>query len=147
MLIDKTGNLFDAPVRALVNPVNCVGIMGKGLALTFKTQFPEMFADYETACRNGKLKPGLLHTWQLSDGRWIVNFPTKSHWKGPSKLEYIDAGLPVLADFIQMNAIESIAIPALGCGLGGLDWRIVKPRIERALSEVAQGTDVWLFGV
>jgi O-acetyl-ADP-ribose deacetylase (regulator of RNase III) len=146
MLTDKTGNLFDAPVRALVNAVNCNGVMGKGLALEFKVRFPEMFADYAKACRNGELRPGQLHTWQLSDGRWIINFPTKNQWRSPSKLEYLDAAMPRLAEFIQMNAIESIAIPALGCGLGGLDWRIVKPRIENALGEISQGVDVWLFG-
>lgn len=122
--------------------------MGAGLALEFKQRFPEAFEDYRQACRRGELKPGTLHTFMLDDGRWIVNFPTKTRWKSPSKLEYIAAGLPALVDFVRLNAIESIAIPALGCGLGKLSWNTaVKPRIERAFEEIPGGmVDVWLFG-
>jgi O-acetyl-ADP-ribose deacetylase (regulator of RNase III) len=147
MFAERQGNLLNAPVRAYVNAVNCVSVMGKGLALDFKKRYPAMFLDYEKACREKKLRPGQLHTWQESDGSWIINFPTKDHWKSPSKLEYIDAALPALVEFVQLNAIESIAIPALGCGLGGLDWRLVKPRIEKAFDVIPQGSvDVWLFG-
>jgi len=148
MLDDRHGSLFDAPVRALVNPVNCDGVMGAGLALEFKQRFPEAFEDYRRACQRGELKPGAIHTYQLSDGRWIVNFPTKTRWKTKSKMEYIEAGLPVLVDWIRMNAVASIGIPALGCGLGKLSWNTgVKPRIERAFDEITGGmVDVWLFG-
>lgn len=120
--------------------------MGKGLALKFKQRFPDAFEDYRQACSRGELKPGVLHTFRLDDGRWIVNFPTKTAWQAQSKLEYIDSGLPVLVDFVRTNGIESIAIPALGCGLGALPWHTVKPRIEKAFRELSCGyVNVWLF--
>ena len=146
MLEERPGSLFDAPVRALVNPVNVEGIAGKGLALEFRQRFPGAYESYRQACARKELKPGTLHDCWLEDGRRIVHFPTKTLWRSPSKIEYVEAGLPALVEWVQLNAIESIAIPALGCGLGKLSWRLVKQRIEEAFSTLPYGTvDVWLF--
>ncbi len=146
MLEERQGSIFNAPCRVLVNPVNCEGIMGKGLALEFKQRFPDAFESYRQACVRKELKPGALHDFWLEGGRRIVHFPTKTLWRSPSKMAYIEAGLPVLVEWVQMNAIESIAIPALGCGLGGLSWHAVKQRIEEAFAELqSRGVDVWLF--
>lgn len=147
MIEERQGSIFDAPVRALVNPVNTEGIMGKGLALEFRTRFPEAYASYRQACQRGELSTGRLHDYWAPDGRRIIHFTTKTAWRSPSRIEYIDAGLPALVDFVRMNAIESIAIPALGCGLGGLSWHVVKPKIEKAFGDLANGyVEVWLFG-
>lgn len=147
MIEVKTGSIFDAPVRAMVNPVNCEGVMGKGLALEFKNRFrAEYFQDYRLACARKELVPGTIRPFHFGEGRWVVNFPTKDRWKSPSKMEYIDSGLAALVDWVRMNAIESIAIPALGCGLGKLSWNTgVKPRIERAFADLDSYVDVWLF--
>jgi len=142
----KQKSLFDSGAVALVNPVNCEGVMGAGLALEFKTRFPSAFVDYHLRCRNKGLVPGELHTYKMLDGRWIINFPTKTLWKQKSKIEYVQAGLPALIDFIKMNAISSIAVPALGCGLGGLSWPHVKREIEAAFNTLPSGTvDLMLF--
>jgi len=147
MIEEHQGSIFDAPVQALVNAVNTEGIMGAGLAKEFRERFPEAYEDYRRACERHELVPGTLHDYWLPDGRRIINFPTKTLWRSPSRLAYITAGLPVLADFVRMNAIPSIAIPALGCGLGGLSWHVVKPRIEDAFADLANGyVDVWLYG-
>lgn len=132
-----TGNLFDARTEAIVNPVNCVGVMGKGLALAFKQRFPNNYAAYRKACATHELRIGRIYTYHLTEQEgmpyYIVNFPTKNHWRDSSKLSYILDGLDALARTIQDTPIHSIAIPPLGCGLGGLDWDIVKPKIENAL--------------
>jgi O-acetyl-ADP-ribose deacetylase (regulator of RNase III) len=131
------GDILAADAEALVNPVNCVGVMGAGLALQFKRAFPQNFAAYETACAAGQLQPGtmLVHaTGALSGPRWIVNFPTKRHWREVSRLEDVEAGLLALADEVKRRGIRSIAVPALGCGLGGLKWEDVRPRIEGAFA-------------
>jgi O-acetyl-ADP-ribose deacetylase (regulator of RNase III) len=130
MLEERSGSIFDAPVRAFVNAVNCEGISGKDLALEFKNRFPEAYEDYRMACLRKALAPGTLHTFWNQDGTRIVNFPTKTLWRSPSKIEYIESGLPALVEWVQLNAIESIAVPALGCGLGGLPWRNVKQRFR-----------------
>lgn len=143
----RTGSIFNAPVRALVNPVNCVGVMGKGLALEFKRRYPEAcFLDYAQACRRKELVPGTVRPFHAGDGRWVVSFPTKSHWRNPSKVEYVESGLISLARLVHLNAIESIAIPALGCGLGGLSWNtVVRPLIEAAFADLDGCVDVWLY--
>jgi len=126
------GDLFRSTDEAIVNTVNCVGVMGKGIALEFKQRFPEMFADYATACNAGEVRIGKCHIW-LPPGKHksiIVNFPTKEHWRNPSKLEWIVAGLEDLASVIADFHIRSISIPALGCSNGGLDWRDVRKKIE-----------------
>lgn len=131
------GSIFDAEVEALVNPVNCVGIMGAGLAKEFKDRFPEYFEDYKEACDHGYMKVGrvLIHPmWGYRPKFDIISFPTKHHWKNLSSLEIINAGLLSLVQCIKINYICSIAIPALGCGLGGLEWDEVKPLIDGAFS-------------
>jgi O-acetyl-ADP-ribose deacetylase (regulator of RNase III) len=133
-MIDSTkGNLLNAQVEALVNAVNTVGVMGKGIALQFKQAFPENFAAYAKACRQGEVKIGRMFVTEIMrlDGpSWIVNFPTKKDWRQPSKVEYIERGLTDLSRVIEQRRIRSIALPPLGCGLGGLDWAVVRPLIE-----------------
>jgi O-acetyl-ADP-ribose deacetylase (regulator of RNase III) len=131
----KKDDILAADVEALVNTVNCVGVMGRGIALQFRKAFPENFKEYQDVCERGELKPGkmLVHEQgELANPRYIVNFPTKDHWKGKSRLEYIDAGLEALIKEVRQRGIRSIAIPPLGCGLGGLKWSDVRPRIEHA---------------
>jgi O-acetyl-ADP-ribose deacetylase (regulator of RNase III) len=127
------GNIFTAKVDALVNPVNCVGVMGAGLALAFKSRFPTAFLAYVKACQRGELTPGRIFTFAV-DGKIIFHFPTKQHYRDNSRLGDIDAGLVALAWEIKTCNVRSVAVPALGCGLGGLDWAVVRPRIEAALS-------------
>ena len=131
------GDILRAEAEALVNTVNCVGVMGRGIALQFKRAFPANFVAYATACKRDEVQPGRMHiveTGQLTNPRWIVNFPTKRHWKGKSRIEDIDAGLDALVADVKRLGIKSIAVPPLGCGLGGLDWADVRPRIERAFA-------------
>jgi O-acetyl-ADP-ribose deacetylase (regulator of RNase III) len=136
------GNLFEANVDALVNTVNTVGVMGKGIALQFSRAFPEIMKPYKAACKAGELEVGTVQTIELKllDGpKYIINFPTKKHWKGNSKIEFIQSGLKSLVSEIERLGIKSIAIPPLGCGLGGLKWTDVKSEIElatEALSDV-----------
>jgi O-acetyl-ADP-ribose deacetylase (regulator of RNase III) len=131
------GNLLEAPAEALVNTVNCVGYMGKGIALQFKQAFPANFKHYEAACHAGDLVPGkmMIHdNGGLVNPRYIINFPTKRHWKGKSRIEDIESGLSALVADVQRLGIRSIAVPPLGCGLGGLEWRVVRPMIEQAFA-------------
>ncbi len=131
------GNMFHSKAEALVNTVNTVGVMGKGIALQFKKAFPNNFKVYARACKNKELEPGkLLYVWDENidlGRRLIINFPTKIHWRNPSKYEYIEKGLIALRDLLIEKKIKSIAIPPLGCGNGGLDWNKVRPMIEEAL--------------
>lgn len=132
-----SGNLLDADVEALVNTVNTVGVMGKGIALQFKQAFPENYAAYVTACKHGELQPGKMFVTQtgaLAGPRYIINFPTKLDWRSRAKMEDIEAGLSALVAAIREQGIRSIAIPPLGCGNGGLKWSEVRPRIEIALA-------------
>jgi len=136
MIEYKTGDILIEDAEALVNTVNCVGIMGRGIVLQFKNAFPENFKSYAAACKRNEVQPGrmfVFETGQLTNPRYIINFPTKRHWRGKSRIEDIDAGLASLAEEIRSLNIRSIAIPPLGCGLGGLDWSEVRPRIEAAL--------------
>ena len=135
MIEYKTGDILAADTEALVNTVNCVGVMGRGIALQFKNAFPENFVAYERACRLGEVQPGrmfVFDTHGLTNPRFIINFPTKRHWRGKSRLEDIDSGLEALVEEIRARGIRSIAIPPLGSGLGGLNWLDVRPRIEQA---------------
>lgn len=141
------GNLLVADVDALVNTVNCVGFMGKGIALQFKQAFPTNNKAYEAACAKGDVVPGrmLIHdNGGLANPRWIINFPTKRHWRGKSRLEDVAAGLKALIADVERLGIQSIAVPPLGCGLGGLDWAVVRPMIERAF-EAVPDVQVQLF--
>ena len=130
-----SGNIFDSPAQTLVNPVNTVGVMGKGLALEFKKRYPRMFEEYKKQCRDGWLYVGDLMFWRAKN-HFILNFPTKKHWKDPSSLIYIEAGLLSSANKYESYGISSIAFPKLGCGNGGLDWKVVKPVMERYLQEL-----------
>ena len=136
MISYTTGNIFDANVDALVNTVNCVGVMGRGIALQFKHAFPANFKAYAAACRQKMVEPGrmfVFDTGQLTPPRYIFNFPTKRHWRGKSRMEDIESGLVALASDIRRLGIRSIAVPPLGSGLGGLDWTEVRRRIEHEL--------------
>jgi O-acetyl-ADP-ribose deacetylase (regulator of RNase III) len=130
VLPDKT--VFDSTARTIVNPVNCVGIMGKGLALAVKNRYPEVFDKYVIACHSGNLGIGKLQLVKTAD-RWILNFPTKKHWRGPSKLEFIEAGLKKFVTTYRRRHIAAVAFPQLGCGHGGLKWEEVEPLMRRFL--------------
>lgn len=135
MLELTTGNLFDAEVDALVNTVNTQGVMGKGIALQFKKAYPENFRQYKAACDAKALDVGQMLTYDaggLVRPRYVINFPTKRHWRSPSKLEYVECGLRALTDEVRRLRIRSLAIPPLGCGNGGLAWQDVLPYIEAA---------------
>ena len=134
-----TGNLLEADVEAVVNTINTVGVMGKGIALMFKERFPENFKAYEAACKRKEIAVGRMfvtESSELSGPRWIINFPTKAHWRSPSKLEWVRSGLQDLRRVIVENGIRSVAVPPLGSGNGGLDWREVRPLIEAALADL-----------
>jgi O-acetyl-ADP-ribose deacetylase (regulator of RNase III) len=136
MIEYKKGNILAENVEAVVNTVNCVGIMGRGIALQFKNTFPGNFKAYAAACKLNEVQPGrmfIYETGRLTNPLYIINFPTKRHWKGKSRMEDIDDGLVALAEEIRNRKIRSIAIPPLGSGLGGLDWSKVRPRVEAAL--------------
>jgi O-acetyl-ADP-ribose deacetylase (regulator of RNase III) len=127
------GDLITAEVDALVNTVNTEGVMGKGLALQIKKAFPEVFAEYTHACKQGSVAIGRMHVVNRSTSpRFVINFPTKKQWRHPSKLEYIESGLADLIGRVRELGIRSIAVPPLGCGLGGLDWTEVRSRIVEA---------------
>ncbi len=136
MIEFKTGEILAEDAEAVVNTVNCVGIMGRGVALKFKEAFPANFKVYALACRRREMQPGRMFvfaTGQLTNPRYIINFPTKRHWRGKARIEDIDKGLEALVAEVRSHGIRSLAIPPLGAGLGGLDWTVVRPRIERAL--------------
>jgi O-acetyl-ADP-ribose deacetylase (regulator of RNase III) len=135
------GDILHADGEALVNTVNCVGIMGRGIALQFRKAFPENYTRYKAACDRKQLQPGKMLVFDLNrleNPRFIINFPTKRHWRGKSKIEDIESGLKALINEIKSRGIKSIAIPPLGCGLGGLDWADVRPRIEKAFEEIPE---------
>jgi O-acetyl-ADP-ribose deacetylase (regulator of RNase III) len=139
MMEFTTGNILDSKAEALVNTVNCVGIMGRGIALQFKNQFPGNFEAYAAACKQDEVRPGRMFVYatNLMNGpRYIVNFPTKRHWRGKSRIEDIEAGLAALRGEIEERGIRSIALPPLGAGLGGLDWKQVRRRIEDTLQSL-----------
>lgn len=147
MIEYKRGDILKEDAEALVNTVNCVGVMGRGIALQFRNAFPENFEAYAFACKNKEVQPGrmfVFKTGQLTNPRYIINFPTKRHWRGMSRMEDIESGLRALVDTIRQYNIHSIAIPPLGSGLGGLDWSDVKPRIEAALQPLS-GVTVKLY--
>ncbi len=141
------GNILEADAEALVNTVNTVGVMGKGIALQFKKAFPEMFKAYEVICAKGELEPGTLHVYDrgvMFNPRFIINFPTKRDWRARSKLEDIQSGLDALVRVVDELGIRSIALPPLGCGQGGLNWADVFPLIDAAMARLP-GVDVLVF--
>lgn len=138
MIHEVCGDLFGADVEVLVNPVNTVGVMGKGLALQFKHRYPDMFTAYQQAARRRELALGRMHVWRtgIECPRLIVNFPTKSHWRERSRLVDIESGLADLVRVTTAEGVRSVAVPALGCGLGGLDWSRVEPLMVAAFAGV-----------
>ncbi len=142
MIIFTCGDILQADVEAIVNTVNCVGVMGRGIALQFRKAWPENFKAYAEACKHNEVQPGrmfVFDTHQLANPRYIINFPTKRHWRGSSRIEDIEAGLIALVAMVREKNIKSIAIPPLGSGLGGLDWNQVKSSIQQAMHNL---TDV-----
>jgi O-acetyl-ADP-ribose deacetylase (regulator of RNase III) len=138
----KEGDILRADAEALVNTVNCVGVMGRGIALQFKKVFPENFKRYKALCDKKGLQPGKMFVFDLNclyNPRYVINFPTKRHWRGKSRMEDIEAGLEALVKEVRNRDIHSIAIPPLGCGLGGLRWADVRAKIEEAFRDL---TDV-----
>jgi len=139
MIEFTSGDILKDDADAIVNTVNCVGIMGRGIALQFKNAWPENFKAYEAACKREEVQPGRMFVYevgQLTTPRYIINFPTKRHWRGKSRIEDIESGLKALVGEIRQRGIRSIAIPPLGSGLGGLDWNDVRPRIEAAMHKL-----------
>ena len=132
------GDIFAQPAEAIVNPVNCVGVMGRGLALQFKRRHPDAFLAYRRACAEGRVRPGCMFMFNTDceRPRWIVHFPTKRHWRDRSAIGDIEAGLRDLAAIVARHGIPSIAIPPIGCGLGGLDWRAVRLLVTACLADV-----------
>ena len=152
MIIFEFGDIFDCDVEALVNPVNCVGVMGKGLAAQFKRKYPRNFEVYRQYCKQGLIKCGKVHVvdWPLGVKRskkilrFIINFPTKRHWSDLSRIKWIIDGLEDLRQFLIKEKVKSIAIPPIGCGLGGLNWDDVYPLIYKTFKDV-DGVDVHIF--
>ena len=132
------GDIFAQPAEAIVNPVNCVGVAGAGLALQFKRRHPDAFLAYRRACAERRLRPGRMFMFDTGRDRprWIVHFPTKRHWRDRSAIGDIEAGLRGLAATLAGHGIRSIAIPPIGCGLGGLDWRAVRPLVTACLADM-----------
>jgi O-acetyl-ADP-ribose deacetylase (regulator of RNase III) len=147
MISEETGSLLDSPADALVNTVNTAGVMGKGLALQFKQAFPANFRAYQAACRHGEVRLGRMFVYEPGvpgQPRYLVNFPTKGHWRDRSSLEGVREGLADLRRLVLDRCITSIAVPPLGCGNGGLDWRDVRPLIDEALGDLP-GVRVLLY--
>ena len=148
MIEYKVGDVLSEKMEALVNTVNCVGVMGRGVALQFKKAFPDNFKAYAKACKMGEVEPGQMFVYEmerLDYPRYIINFPTKRHWRGKSRIADIESGLVALVNEIRERRIQSIALPPLGSGLGGLDWAEVRSRIDAALSELAVDVQIVVF--
>ncbi len=154
MLTLSSGSLWESPAQVLVNTVNCVGVMGKGIALEFKTRWPQIMPAYQRACQDGSLRPGVVQFLPLPKDRWVANFPTKLHWRDGSQLAWIKDGLPSLMGGMQERGLLSVAMPALGCSNGGLSFDQVRPLVEEAFSHsplqatlFAPGEPVLSFGL
>lgn len=136
----QRGDILKAKTDALVNTVNCKGVMGRGIALQFKKAFPEAYKAYKAACDRGELKPGIVLVHDLNrfeQPHYVIDVPTKRHWRGKSRIEDIEAGLNALVAEVRRLGLKSVAVPPLGCGLGGLSWAEVRPRIEHALADLS----------
>jgi len=136
------GNLFDSKVQTLVNAVNCVGVMGKGIAKEFRERWPHMFKAYQAACRSGDVRIGRPFLWR-EGSRPILNVPTKEHWREPSRYEFVEAGLKAIRDNAREWGLTSMALPALGCGLGGLEWEKVRLLIVEYLGDLPIDIEVF----
>jgi O-acetyl-ADP-ribose deacetylase (regulator of RNase III)/uncharacterized protein YwgA len=139
----RQGDLFESDAQTLVNTVNTVGVMGKGIALGFKQRFPEMYAEYRALCEQRKVKLGRPYLWAPIGGPWVINFPTKQHWRAQSRLSDIVEGLRYLAAHVEEWGVQSLAVPPLGCGEGGLEWRVVGPTLYEHLADL--GIPVTLY--
>lgn len=147
MISYKTGDMFNDDAEAIVNTVNCVGVMGRGIALQFKKRYPENFKAYEAKCKLGEVIPGrvfVFETNSLINPKFIINFPTKRHWRGASRIEDIESGLVDLIKVIKAYKIKSVALPPLGSGLGGLEWHLVKRKIEAAFVDI-EGVEINVY--
>lgn len=144
VFIFKTGDILLSKSEAIINTVNCEGYLGKGLAYQFKMKYPEMEESYKKACKSGKLKPGKLHLYQAYD-KLIINFPTKDNWRAKSKMEYIQKGLVTLAEEIENKNLQTVAIPPLGSGNGGLNWHDVKNEIKKYLYNISLDVDIEIY--
>ncbi|OFW59096.1 MAG: Appr-1-p processing protein [Actinobacteria bacterium RBG_16_64_13] len=139
----RIGDLFTSQAQTLVNTVNCVGIMGKGIALEFKKRFPDMFKDYARRCELGEVRLGEPYLYRGLFEPWIINFPTKEHWRSVSRLEDIERGLLYLRDHVSEWGVKSMAVPPLGCGEGQLEWRVVGPTLYRCLKDLAVPVELY----
>lgn len=144
MIKTASGNIFESDAQCIVNPVNCVGVMGKGLALQFKRRYPAMFINYQGKCSRHLVRIGQPYLFQCKD-KIIMNFPTKLHWRDPSEISYIEQGLRYVHDHYKRWGIRSIAFPRIGCGCGGLDWNTdIRPLMYKYLEEL-DGLTVYLY--
>jgi O-acetyl-ADP-ribose deacetylase (regulator of RNase III) len=146
MIEFRTGDIFESKCQTIVNPVNCVGVMGGGLAKIFKEKYPEMFEEYKALCDSKELRPGKLHFYK-ADAPWdhsILNFPTKDNWRNPSELDYLRKGLAKFVETYDQLGITSIAFPALGSGLGGLDWNDVLHIMTKYLEDIEMPIEIYL---
>lgn len=143
MIVERVGDLLRDDAWGLVNPVNTAGVMGKGLARQFKRAFPDVFAAYAEACGDGRVRPGEVFAVPADEGRWVLNFPTKRHWRSRSRLDDIEAGLDDLVRVLVELEIVSVAVPPLGCGHGGLEWGAVRGLIGAKLGSL--DVDVRLY--
>lgn len=145
MIVKGSGSIFESHAEGLVNAVNCVGDMGAGLAKVFAEKYPLMHLDYKNCCRDGLLRPGRIHTYysNLQACPIILNFPTKDDWRDPSKLKYIESGMQELLYVVNDFNLQTVAIPALGCGLGGLEWSDVSYIIEKYVNALQNVT--WII--
>ena len=142
----KRGDILIQEAEALVNTVNCVGVMGRGIALQFRKAYPENYKAYREACGRGEVQPGRMFVSDLNrlvNPRLIINFPTKRHWKGKSRIEDVHSGLHDLVRALRQHQVRSVAVPPLGCGLGGLGWCTVRPLIERHLARCQTSTSIF----
>ena len=142
---DPPSSLVDFFCEVIANPINCVGVMGGGLALAFKKKYPEHFETYKKMCQNGEIKVGELYVVDGDEKHKVLLFPTKIHWKNPSLMEYVESGLEYLVKNYDKMGIKSIAIPALGCGLGGMKWEDVKEKIISILSEIDDKVEIEIY--
>ena len=143
MIVFVKGDIFNSPAQVLTNTVNCVGVMGKGIALEFKIRFPKLFEDYKVRCEKELVKPGHPYLWE-DDKVQVLNFPTKRHWKDESLIQDVEKGLKYLSTNFSKMGIQSIAMPALGCGNGGLSWEEVRPLFEKYLAPIPD-LDVYIY--
>ena len=147
MITVRISDIFESSAQTLVNTVNCVGVMGKGIALEFRKRFPEMHEDYVQRCKAGKVKLGQPYLYQSLTPPWILNFPTKDHWRSVSRLQDIVAGLQYLQVHYREWGITSLAVPPLGCGQGQLEWRVVGPTLYRHLKQLGIPVDLFARAV